>query len=77
MLQEIQTLSEKMYKGHHLTEVEDAFHQVGIIIDGVAESDYASYADAKRVIDGKAPIWVNDGYMWDEANKKVVKEHQY
>lgn len=74
MLQEVQVISEKMYKGHKLTEVEDAFHQTGIRIDGVVEPDYASFEDAKRVINGKAPIWFNDGYMWDNEQKKVVKD---
>lgn len=27
-----------------------------------------------RMINGKAPKWFNDGYMWDEASKKVVKD---
>ena len=75
MLQEVQVLSEKMYKGHKLTEVEDDFHQVSVRIDGVAEPDYASFTDAKRVINGKAPIWFADGYSWDEIKKKVVKTH--
>ena len=43
-------------------------------IDNVVEPDYASIAEAKRVINGKAPKWFNDGYMWDEASKKVVKD---
>lgn len=74
MLQEVQVITEKEYKGHKLTKVEDVFNQVSVRIDGVVEPDYASFADAKRVIDGKAPIWFTDGYMWDEASKKVVKD---
>lgn len=44
------------------------------LIDNVVEPDYISIAEAKRVINGKAPKWFNDGYMWDEASKKVVKD---
>ena len=58
-------LKEVFYKGHHITKA--------VRIDNVVEPDYASIADAKRVINGKAPKWFNDGYMWDEASKKVVK----
>lgn len=67
-------LKEVFYKGHHITKVEDVFGQVSVRIDNIAEPDYASIADAKRVINGKAPIWFTDGYMWDEASKKVVKD---
>lgn len=62
------------YKGHKLTLVEDVFRQQSVRIDNVVEPDYASIADAKRVINGKAPKWFEDGYMWDEASKKVVKD---
>lgn len=67
-------LQEVFYKGHHIAQLEDAFGQVFVRLDGVAEPDYASIADAKRVVNGKSPKWFTDGYMWDEANKKVVKD---
>jgi hypothetical protein len=67
-------LKEVFYKGHHITKVEDVFGQVAVRIDNVVEPGYASIADAKRVINGKAPKWFTDGYMWDEASKKVVKD---
>jgi hypothetical protein len=46
-------LKEVFYKGHHITKVEDVFGQVAVRIDNVVEPDYASIADAKRVINGK------------------------
>lgn len=67
-------LKEVFYKGHHITKVEDVFGQVSVRIDNIAELDFASIADAKRVINGKAPKWFTDGYMWDKASKKVVKD---
>lgn len=48
-------LKEVFYKGHHITKVEDVFGQVAVRIDNVVEPGYASIADAKRVINGKAP----------------------
>lgn len=74
MFENVKVIAEKEYKGHKLTHVEDEFHQESVRIDGVVEPDYASFADAKRVINGKAPIWYNDGYMWDKDQKKVVKD---
>lgn len=47
-------LKEVFYKGHHITKVEDVFGQVFVRIDNVVEPDYASIAEAKRVINGKA-----------------------
>lgn len=70
----IKVIKEVSYKGYKLTQVEDVFGQVAVRIDGVVEPDYASFADAKRVINGKSPIWLEDGYMWDERQKKVVKD---
>ena len=67
-------LKEVFYKWHHITKVEDVFGQVSVRIDNIAEPDYASIADAKRVINGKSPKWFTDGYMWDEASKNVVKD---
>ena len=46
-------LKEVFYKGHHITKVEDVFGQVFVRIDNVVEPDYASIAEAKRVINGK------------------------
>ena len=69
----IKVIKEVRYKGHTLTQVEDEFHQDGIIIDGVIEPDYASFADAKKVINGERPMWILEGYKWDNKQKKVVK----
>ena len=66
----IKCLSEMSYKGHIISKLEDTF----VRIDDIKEPDYASIADAKRVINGKCPKWVNDGYTWDEAKKKLIKE---
>lgn len=70
----VKVIKEVEYKGHKLTLVEDVFEQQSVRIDGVVEPDYASIADAKRVVNGEAPIWYEDGYMWDAAQKKVVKD---
>lgn len=69
----IKVIKEISYKGHTLTQIEDEFRQDGIIIDGVIEPDYVSFADAKRVINGKCPKWILEGYKWDNKKKKVVK----
>lgn len=69
----IKVIKEVSYKGHTLTHVEDVFGQDGIIIDGVTEQDFASFADAKKVINGECPMWILEGYKWDNKQKKVVK----
>ena len=68
-------LKEVFYKGHHITKVEDVFGQVAVRIDNVVEPDYASIADAKRVINGKAPKWFTDGYMWERRQQEGCKRH--
>ena len=70
----IKCLIEMSYKGHIISKLEDTFGQAFVRIDDIKEPDYASIADAKRVINGKCPKWVNDGYTWDEAKKKLIKE---
>lgn len=74
MFGKITIIKEVSYKGHTLTQVEDVLGQIGVRIDEVVEPDYESFADAKRVINGKCPKWFNDGYTWDEKQKKVVKD---
>lgn len=51
-------LKEVKYKGHTITKFEDEFQQEFVIIDGDESKDYASIADAKRVINGEQPYWV-------------------
>ena len=70
----IKCLSEMSYKGHIISKLEDTFGQAFVRIDDIKEPDFASIADAKRVINGKCPNSVNNGYTWDEAKKKLIKE---
>lgn len=70
----VKCLKQVSYKGHVITKLEDAFGQEFVRIDNVVEPDYASINDAKRVINGEAPKWFEDGYMWDAESKKVVKD---
>lgn len=70
----VKCVKQVSYKGHVITKLEDAFGQEFVRIDNVVTPDYASINDAKRVINGESPIWFEDGYMWDETAKKVVKD---
>lgn len=47
-------LSEVIYKGNKLTKFEDEFGQEFVVV-GNTERLYASFADAKRVLNGKQP----------------------
>lgn len=47
-------LSEVIYKGNKLTKFEDEFGQEFVVV-GNTERLYTSFADAKRVLNGKQP----------------------
>lgn len=47
-------LSEIFYKGNKLTKFEDEFGQEFVVI-GNSTDLYSSFADAKRVLNGKQP----------------------
>ena len=48
-------LSEIIYKGNKLTKFEDEFGQEFVVIGNFTSRLYASFADAKRVLNGEQP----------------------
>lgn len=51
-------VKEVSYKGRTIEKFVDEFGQEFVRIDKADHPLYASIADAKRVINGRSPIWV-------------------
>lgn len=57
MVHPLTTIKEQVYKNRTITKVEDAIGQELVFIDNDFSKPFASIADAKRIINGKQPIY--------------------